>query len=1774
MAGAVDYARLRDSTLNSAQEEEAVTVNTRALIDKVLARYSGEWTTLRELIQNAADASATKVSIKFETLASPTVPAPQTTDAAAILKHTVLHHTLRRLLVSNNGQAFAESDWSRLKRIAEGNPDETKIGAFGVGFYSVFAECESPFVTSGNQTMAFYWKGNSLFTRRGKLPVDVQNSDTCFVLDYRNSTTTVPNLMSICQFLSTSLTFVGLESIELWLDDRNVFTLTKKSAPSTAVAIPKDIVTKTSEGTMRINSVDCQNAQIDAQWMNIVGWVPKAVTSSQTDVGNNDAPSLRSFFSRFTGSAQSSAAAKKAAKEEELAQQAIAEDLTGLSRATVFTRINTVHIKTQVSTTFAQELERATKKPPPKSTRIAILTSSYDETAASLSTLTGAASKKVAEIITSVLPTKAGRVFIGFPTAQTTGLLAHISAPSLIPTVERESIDLNARYVRTWNTELLSVAGIACRIAYAGEMASIRDKLSALRAAKGKLEDSDVAKVLPAAVHALKQYTFRDATPLAKAGEIIQQSFWTCNKSHSIEILSSRGVLPSHEVRIASEDLSFVKGVPVVPEALITDARDFMRTIQDFGLISDITTDDIKTELEKQAISEDQLHEFLKWSAKKIRCNELDSSAIHSLFLVTVVNTTATGEKSETTKLLILGEMKAYVNSARISPDLPVPPDTVPFRFTKGLQQADLQAFGWRELQLEPWVRWLLLPFTRRTLGSDLDMTASATFSGAVLATLSKAWDTSLSQSSRSTLAELLSQETVIPTKLGMRKPADCYFPSVKLFDDLPTTAGLNAVKEKFLKALGVRKTIELQVIFARLMAKSNTKAADGKTGWSHVDLVRYLVSVWTDIPEQDIVQLRNTALCPAELDGDHNRVTTEHYKLSQLFEPKDSLRGLGVPLLQWPGTWNSYSSEGKFLRNLGLRPYPSAPELVEIMSRASKAQNTKLYEAAMQYFLENHYQNNYAAFDLSDVQVSFVPALDGDKPVVVKPEECFTDKKAAVLGYKIMRENLHSHAMKLGVRTNPPIQDCAVRLMRKPPQSQRDARELFTYFAGRLNDLTPEIVSHLSNATIVPIQTLAGGAGATGDSKYRHAMPSACFLGDGEEYGEIFDYVDFGLEPNSFLLRIGSKHEPSTVELTGHLIREPARIYQILRTEKYLGLLRKLHLNMATLKRDKNLWRDMKKAPFLLCFKLVPAPDSTSKSASLLDDDDEMGDEKESRIRQYRLRAAEGCIVNDDYQVYRLFRDHIAAAPEDEAIEELYSALGCPALSQLVQMEPRLGPLIMDQSEAERLRELILERSRLFLHEQSTHGIRHDIKWLEKHLQVQIVQSVSLRRTLRLQNVSHTEKRSAALSKATLSVTSRPDLWQVSQEIVSLLIDRPKPQTIMVLETFMTTSLYKLRARGYNVDRILRRKAAEEARNAEIERQRKEEEQKKHTQELERQMAMAPAANQIASESTPYTDDPQSPRDRQITMPGAFEDSPDRHVTNEQTAQPKPRGLFSSLTRRLGLDDPDSSASTQLQKLLGQNNPQQQMGQTGQAGHDVPPPYTPQATRPHAPAGHTNGTVTAPGNIQQNLQSAINSSRAHNSTSLFSRPETNEVKEVSSYCDSRPGQNLTLVSQSSPGLPVYVGNSSMDPTTFIARNASGVDSFASLLLDCGSIFSLRKDTLHVFYDEQGNSIAFNSGGSLFCNYRYFAQLHQATIGTIEGRSRALVYWFVVLCHELAHNLVSDHGSNHSFYAEQFVAEYFPAAMGVLAKYSQQMYGQGQIEGRGQNMNGVERAFS
>jgi hypothetical protein len=422
---AVDLARLRNQTLADGQDSE-VTVNTRALIDKVLARYSSEHTTLRELIQNASDAGATTVTVKFETDPSLTIPTPQGADKSSLIKHIIQNHTLKRLVVSNNGQPFTTADWNRLKSIAEGNPDETKIGAFGVGFYSVFADCDEPFVISGQKTMAFYWKGDNkttLSTRISTLPPEHTSSDTTFSLDYRQANpaspsynpSKIPNLPTLCQFLATSLTFVGLQGIELHLDNYKVASLVKKMSPPSEIQVPAGLKTETEGGLMRVTNITRQHSQIDAEWSNVIATAqlpPKRAADVVQAEVRNAGTALKSFFSKFSAPAAPPSKLNKPTPSQEngITNR---DDISGESRGTIFLQVCTVEVATRVTRSFSAEIERATKKPPPKSTRIALLTSPYHDPSSSLTSGTGNTADLGSKIFAEVLPTKSGRIFIG-----------------------------------------------------------------------------------------------------------------------------------------------------------------------------------------------------------------------------------------------------------------------------------------------------------------------------------------------------------------------------------------------------------------------------------------------------------------------------------------------------------------------------------------------------------------------------------------------------------------------------------------------------------------------------------------------------------------------------------------------------------------------------------------------------------------------------------------------------------------------------------------------------------------------------------------------------------------------------------------------------------------------------------------------------------------------------------------------------------------------------------------------------------------------------------------------------------------------------------------------------------------------------------------------------------------------------------------------------------------------------------------------------------------
>jgi hypothetical protein len=111
---ASDLQYFKDQLIQDPGIEEKVEVNQRHLIDKILARYSASHTIFRELLQNSNDANAQSVQIIFTTQKEETrtlfsFPWSQKTNVVSIT-------------YKNNGLAFSDTDFARLRKIAEGNP--------------------------------------------------------------------------------------------------------------------------------------------------------------------------------------------------------------------------------------------------------------------------------------------------------------------------------------------------------------------------------------------------------------------------------------------------------------------------------------------------------------------------------------------------------------------------------------------------------------------------------------------------------------------------------------------------------------------------------------------------------------------------------------------------------------------------------------------------------------------------------------------------------------------------------------------------------------------------------------------------------------------------------------------------------------------------------------------------------------------------------------------------------------------------------------------------------------------------------------------------------------------------------------------------------------------------------------------------------------------------------------------------------------------------------------------------------------------------------------------------------------------------------------------------------------------------------------------------------------------------------------------------------------------------------------------------------------------
>ena len=175
---------------------------------------------------------------------------------------------------------------------------------------------------------------------------------------------------------------------------------------------------------------------------------------------------------------------------------------------------------------------------------------------------------------------------------------------------------------------------------------------------------------------------------------------------------------------------------------------------------------------------------------------------------------------------------------------------------------------------------------------------------------------------------------------------------------------------------------------------------------------------------------------------------------------------------------------------------------------------------------------------------------------------------------------------------------------------------------------------------------------------------------------------------------------------------------------------------------------------------------------------------------------------------------------------------------------------------------------------------------------------------------------------------------------------------------------------------------------------------------------------------------------------------------------------------------------------------------------------------------------------------------------SLDSKKEEKPTCADAQQCQLPATAKLRRISDADLGaklkLPVFIDDNAKDLKLPTARQAT---EFDSLLCQLGQVFGDKvMESFHVFVapllseGEQTTKIAFNRGGSLFFSLSYHME-----VVTQQQAGSAASFWFVVVCHELAHNQEEGHGKPHEALLEKLMVRFMTpvdATPGDWSNYS------------------------
>lgn len=301
-------------------------------------------------------------------------------------------------------------------------------------------------------------------------------------------------------------------------------------------------------------------------------------------------------------------------------------------------------------------------------------------------------------------------------------------------------------------------------------------------------------------------------------------TFTLLSSPHPFPIISTAGVRSASDVRIPDPTFSgFLKQLPMLPSEVLEGAHAMVQTLRLRGMIKNITFVDVLSELRARPLSEAELVACFKWWVSVQGQGQPDELRRVRTELINAAVVCIGEAGTATERIVPISSIQSFINTrgmgAVIPTDGPLPSTILPLSISKNFDPQELcTVFPWKEFTVVEWMKHIVDASEPKAL--EFDILQSPPWAERVLHVLSRTWQ-SLNKASQDEVVALLRGRACVPTSAGMKVPEESYFQSAHVFRDLPIVTMpsgmlIKSNLEKVLLAMGVRKHVDLQIVFNR----------------------------------------------------------------------------------------------------------------------------------------------------------------------------------------------------------------------------------------------------------------------------------------------------------------------------------------------------------------------------------------------------------------------------------------------------------------------------------------------------------------------------------------------------------------------------------------------------------------------------------------------------------------------------------------------------------------------------------------------------------------------------------------------------------------------------------------------------------------------------------------------------------------------------------------------------------------------------------------------